>query len=88
MLRVRSAGKGDSGRRDGGSQDEYRRKVPHVGGVLGAQGHDLRGIFKIRGLYRRVSVMDRGEIGVSGIPPKGYVLGPGGTPPGEGPLPG
>lgn len=32
VISVRSAGKGGSGRRDGGSQDEYRRKVPHVGG--------------------------------------------------------
>lgn len=32
VLRVRSAGKGGSGRRDGGSQDEYRKKVLHVGG--------------------------------------------------------
>lgn len=78
----RSAGKGGSGRRDGGSQDEYRRKVPHVGGwrSWGAQGHNLRGIFKIRGPHRRVSVMDGGEIGVSGIPPKGYVLIPGAPP--------
>lgn len=27
--------------------------------------------------------MDQEKIGVSGIPPKGYVLGPGGTPPSE-----
>lgn len=49
VLRVRSPGKGGSGRRYGGSQDEYRRKVPHVGGwwSWGTQGHNLRGIFKI-----------------------------------------
>lgn len=84
VLRGQPAGKRGLGSwgRDGGSQDEYRRTVPHVEGwrSWGAQDQNLRGTFKIRGPHRRVSVINRGEIRVSGIHPRAKFWVPGAPP--------
>lgn len=64
------------------SQDKYQRTVPHVEGwrSWGAQVQNLRGTFKIRGPHRRGSVIDRGEIRVSGIHPRATFWVPGAPP--------
>lgn len=72
MLKVKSAGKRGLGYwEEGWGESQDASISPLCRGERarswGAQGHHLRGFFKIRRSHRRVSVMDRGEIGVSGI---------------------